>query len=66
MFVCSRLDLSIHDHSVPIARAVLVASVMVDLNVGNIISKVIYAVGYEINTNYPFTNSLSMYFSDLR
>lgn len=54
-FVCSRLDPSTHDHTIPIDRAILVASIMAGfpLNVGNIISRVISTVGQETNTTIP-------------
>lgn len=36
------------------------------LNVGNIMSRVIYQVGNETKTNFPFPNTLSLYFRELK
>ena len=35
------------------------------INVGNVMSRIISAVGVEHDRNYPFPNTLTMYFRDL-
>lgn len=66
--MCNWLDLTTHDHSVPVDRAVLVASIKAGflLNVGNIMSRVISRVGDETKTNYPFPNTLTLYFREMK
>jgi len=68
MFVCSRLDPTSHDQTLPLHRAVLVASIMAGypINVGNVMSRIISLVGTETDRNYPFPNTLTMYFRDLK
>ncbi|XP_075075744.1 uncharacterized protein LOC142162809 [Nicotiana tabacum] len=67
-FVCSRLDPTTHDQTIPLVRAILVASIMARylINVGNVMSRVIFAVGVEYDRNYPFPSTFTMYFRDLK
>ena len=67
-FVCSRLDPTTHDNSLPLHRAVLVASIMAGypINVGKVMSRVITQVGNEGDRNYPFPSFVTMYFTDLK
>lgn len=66
-FVCSWLDPITHDQTIPLARVVLVASIMAryPINMGNVMSRVISAVGVEHDQNYPFPSTLTIYFRDL-
>ncbi|XP_075089086.1 uncharacterized protein LOC142170718 [Nicotiana tabacum] len=67
-FVCSRLDPTTHDNSLPLHRTVLVASIMAGypINVGNMMSRIITIVGAEHDRNYTFPSFLTMYFRDLK
>ncbi|WP_407057650.1 hypothetical protein, partial [Enterobacter hormaechei] len=42
-FVCSRINPTTHDNSLPISRAILVVSIMAGypINIGNVMSRVI-------------------------
>lgn len=64
----SKLDPTTHDNSLPLHRAVLVASIMAGypINVRNVMSRVITLVGNEHDRNYPFPSFLTMYFRDLK
>nr|XP_009777419.1 PREDICTED: uncharacterized protein LOC104226991 [Nicotiana sylvestris] len=66
-FVYSRLDPTTHDNSLPIHRAILVASIMAGypINIENVMSRVITRVVNEGDRSYAFPNFLTMYLEDL-
>ncbi|XP_075110883.1 uncharacterized protein LOC142181618 [Nicotiana tabacum] len=65
-FVKNGLDPSSHDQTIPIARAVLIASIMAGfpINVWNVMYSVITSIGIDTDRNYPYPNTLTMYFED--
>lgn len=65
-FVCSKLDPTTHENSLPVSRAILVASIMTGylINIWNVMSRVITRVVNEGYRSYPFPNFLTMYFED--
>ena len=66
-FVCSRLDPTTHGNTLPLHRALLVASIMAGypINMVNVMSQIITIVGVEHDQNYPFPSFLTKYFRDL-
>jgi len=59
-------DPTTHNNSLPVSRAILVASTMAGypINIENVMSRVIKRVVNEVYRSYPFPNFLTMYFED--
>lgn len=63
-FVCSGLDPTTHENSLPVSGAILGASIMAGylINIENVMSRVIRRVVNEGDRSYPFPNFLTVYF----
>lgn len=67
-FVCNRLDPTSHDQTIPLPRAVLIASIMAGfpINVGNVMYRVITSMGVDSDRNFPYPNTFTIYFQDAK